>query len=219
MDIEYQIKYGNRKTVALCIERDATILVYSPHWFPIEKINEFIERKKWWIYSKLSKKDTQRKQEAPFSSWTTIPYLGKNYKLDIVDEEIKWVVFNQKFSLSRSNSSNAEKLIEIWQKGKALEKVRERVEHYSQKMGVSYNQIKLSNAKYKWWSCTASWNIIFNWKIIQLPTFVIDYIIVHELSHRFEMNHSERFWNIVSTHYHLYKKAKEWLKENELFIL
>lgn len=219
MDIDFQVKYGNRKTIALCINRDASILVYSPHWLALEKINEFVERKKEWIYGKLYQRADMVNNQSPYISGKSLMYLGKNYKLDLSDEDFEGVKFHNKFSVSRSNSSSIEDIIKDWYKDEAMKRVVERVHSYSQQMGASFNELKLSEAKYKWWSCTSKKNLIFNWKIIQLPLFVIDYIIVHELSHTFEMNHSAKFWNIVSVNYPWFEKAREWLKKNELYIL
>ena len=68
--------------------------------------------------------------------------------------------------------------------------------------------------KYRWGSCTPNDNIIFNWRLIKAPMFVIDYVIVHELAHLIEPNHTPRFWNIVRAQIANLDKVKSWLKEN-----
>ncbi len=68
--------------------------------------------------------------------------------------------------------------------------------------------------KYRWGSCTPSNNIIFNWRIIKAPMYVLEYLVAHELVHLMENNHTPRFWTILSIQVPNYLKAKKWLKEN-----
>ena len=68
--------------------------------------------------------------------------------------------------------------------------------------------------RYRWGSCTPKNNLNFNWRIIKAPLFVIRYIVVHELIHLIESNHTPKFWNILSIQVPDYQKAKDWLKRN-----
>lgn len=220
MTIDFTIKYWNRKTIGLCVERDSSIFVYCPFWLSIEKINDFVERKKFWIYKKLKERDEiKEKKEKKYYSGSSLMYLGKNYQVDFIDSDIEWIKYANKIFISNQNRDNADKIINNWYKEKAKEKIISRVKKYASEMWVSYWEIKLTEAKYRWWSCTSKHNLNFNWKLIKTPQFVIDYVIVHELAHTLEFNHSDRFWNIVMLNCTHYKKAKEWLKENEKIIL
>ena len=67
--------------------------------------------------------------------------------------------------------------------------------------------------RYRWGSCTPANNIIFNWRIIKAPIYVVSYLVAHELVHLLETNHTPRFWNILSIQVPEYQKAKKWLKE------
>ena len=75
-----------------------------------------------------------------------------------------------------------------------------------------YKEAKIGDSKLRWGSCTPNDNVIFNWRLIKAPMFVIDYVIVHELAHLLESNHTPRFWNIVKAQIADTEKAKEWLK-------
>ena len=79
-------------------------------------------------------------------------------------------------------------------------------------MGVRYNDILISDLKYRWGSCTPKNNLNFNWRLIKAPMRVIEYIIVHELTHLLEPNHTADFWAIVRNQLPDYLKSKEWLK-------
>jgi len=87
---------------------------------------------------------------------------------------------------------------------------------YAAKMDVSFEKIRLNSAKTRWGSCGPHGNLSFNWKLIQAPTEILDYVVVHELAHLIERNHSPRFWAKVAEFCPGYKSAKRWLKENKL---
>ncbi|MCK9363349.1 MAG: DUF45 domain-containing protein [Syntrophales bacterium] len=84
----------------------------------------------------------------------------------------------------------------------------------ARELGVNVAGIKIKDSRYRWGSCTVKNNVGFNWRLIKAPMFVIDYVIVHELAHLIETNHTPRFWNVVRTQAPMMDKAKVWLKEN-----
>lgn len=96
----------------------------------------------------------------------------------------------------------------------ALQVIPQRVKFFAEKMGVSYGRITIRNQKSKWGSCTSKGNLNFNCLLMLAPPEVVDAIVVHELAHRKEMNHSPRFYEEVLRVYPDYKKWDRWLKEN-----
>lgn len=88
------------------------------------------------------------------------------------------------------------------------------VKKYADLMGVTYNRIIIRHQKTRWGSCTKTGNLSFNCLIMKMPETVRDYVIVHELAHRKELNHSTKFWTIVAEYCPWYKEAKLWLKDN-----
>jgi len=89
-----------------------------------------------------------------------------------------------------------------------------RVKRHARNLGVEFSKVMISDLKYRWGSCTPKNNLNFNWKLIKAPIYVVDYVIVHELAHLLESNHTRRFWNIVETQVPGHTKAKTWLKEH-----
>jgi predicted metal-dependent hydrolase len=216
MQFEYQIKFSKRKTLTIIVERDRKIIVRAPENTSTEKIEEILQSKKQWLNEKINhaQKYPVDNQAKEFISGETLMYLGKNYQLLVVDEAIEGIDFEQRFRISKVNQPNANAIFKKWYLQQALKLIEPLATIYAKNLGVFYNQIKTSEMKYRWGSCTPANNIIFNWRIIKAPMYVVEYLVAHELVHLMENNHTPRFWNILSIQVPNYLKAKKWLKEN-----
>lgn len=93
-----------------------------------------------------------------------------------------------------------------------------RVEHWAKVTGLNFNNLRIKDLKSKWGSCSSLRNINLNWQLVLLSEHLIDYVIVHELMHLREMNHSARFWNWVGKYFPEYKRAKAQLKEEQWMV-
>jgi predicted metal-dependent hydrolase len=216
MDLNYQIIFSKRKTATISVERDRKVIIRVPEGLSELKINELILSKEKWIIEKLNhnQKYNPTSSKKEFVSGETLNYLGRNYQLQITDSKIDSIIFDNRFLISKSNQSQANKLFKEWYKLKAIEKIKPITRKFAKNLGVSYKEIKISEMKYRWGSCTTGGNLLFNWRIIKAPLYVVEYVIVHELAHLIEHNHSDNFWNIVSVQLPNYNKAKDWLKMN-----
>ena len=101
-----------------------------------------------------------------------------------------------------------------WYKDSFGDIVRERIEKYSPELNVAPAKIFIKNQKTRWGSCSTKGNINLNWLLVMTPLEIIDYVIVHELSHLKVMNHSQEFWTLVESILTDYKERRKWLKEN-----
>jgi predicted metal-dependent hydrolase len=100
-----------------------------------------------------------------------------------------------------------------WYISRAKEKILARAEQHARELGVEFTTAKIVDNRYRWGSCTVKNTVNFNWRLIKAPMFVIDYVIVHELVHLMETNHTSDFWSIVRANAPTMEKAKAWLKE------
>ena len=87
---------------------------------------------------------------------------------------------------------------------------------YASKMGVRFEKIRLNSARTRWGSCGPKGNLSFNWRLIQAPVEILDYVVIHELAHLIERNHSKRFWAKVAEFCPNYHAARDWLKKNKI---
>ncbi len=140
---------------------------------------------------------------------------------DLSDEQIRrfvqrhttWILNRQK-KAGEIKKKHAEITDEQRAKGIAEAKIRipQRVAYYAQKMGITYNRITIREQKTRWGSCSSKGNLNFNWKLVLMPEQVLDYVVVHELAHRREMNHSPQFWKIVEQELPDYRERRKYLK-------
>jgi len=216
MDLQYEIKYSDRKTITITVERDRSVVVRAPLNTSSETIHKLVEKKKHLIFKKINgiNKYPVPKPYKEFVSGESILLLGRHYKLQIINENFEGVKFDNNFLISRSNKLKANNLLKEYYIHQAEEKIIPRVIRFAERLGVQYKKISILDLKYRWGSCTPKHNLNFNWRIIMAPVYVIDYIIVHELAHLIEPNHTPEFWNIISVQLPDYKKAKSWLKQN-----
>ena len=96
----------------------------------------------------------------------------------------------------------------------AAEAIKARCRYYAPVMGVSYGTVTIREQKTRWGSCSAKGNLNFNWKLVLMPPEILDYVVVHELAHRIQMNHSAAFWAEVGKILPDYKERRQWLKVN-----
>lgn len=216
MDLDYRIIYSKRKTIGLTVERDRSIVVRAPVNTSDEAIRQAIEAKKLWLYEKVnhSQKYPPKPMRKEFVTGETLMYLGRHYRLEITDDAEPGVRFQNRFYISRRQQPVAGPVLREWYMARAREKLTPRIGHFASAMGVEYERIMISDLKVRWASCTPKNNLNFNWRIIKAPVYVIDYLIVHELAHLIEPNHSKSFWNIVAVQIPRYAAAKEWLREH-----
>jgi len=97
---------------------------------------------------------------------------------------------------------------------KARERIGQRIAYFAALMGVTYRRISIRSAKTRWGSCSSEGNLNFHWKLVLMPEHVMDYVVIHELAHRKEMNHSARFYAVVAQQMPDYKVWQSWLKEH-----
>jgi predicted metal-dependent hydrolase/integrase len=199
------------------VERDRSVVVHVPEGTSDEKIQSIVESKRNWIYEKT--RHPQKFHTIPHPPGKELVngesalYLGRNYQIELRND-ISDIQFENRFLIPSSISHEKRHVLQKWYVEKAKEKILPRVKSFASNLGVSFSDAKIVNNRYRWGSCTMNDNVNLNWRLIKAPIFVIDYVIIHELAHFLETNHTPRFWNIVRTQSANTEKAKQWLLEH-----
>ncbi len=209
----FVLQRSNRKTLSLVITPDAKLYVKAPHKISLTKIQEFIKAKQKWINKTLAKIEALNSKRDKLRRTNKIILFGREYDIKL-DETVSTVSIVDNTCILPKNLTIKQSLINFY-KQQLWEYLDQAVPKFSAKMNLSYNKLKITNAQKRFGSCNNRKTICFSWLNAILPTWVIDYIIVHELAHLKEMNHSRNFWNIVQTHYPNYKLAKQYIKQNQ----
>lgn len=209
--IEYTVKRTLRKTVAISIDAEGKVLVKAPMKLSLSFIDGFVSSKKDWIAKTLQKIENNA-EERKKSVLESVRFLGKVYPIKFTSAST--VSFNGKyFLLPRGEKQEQMHKISEWMRREAKEILDFRVDHYSRIMHVGAKSVKISNAKTRWGSCSSLQNLNFSWKLLFASGRAVDYVVVHELAHLMEMNHSNRFWNIVESNVPDYRSAQQELKQ------
>lgn len=219
MDLSYTIKRSaKRRKLTITVERDRSVVVHAPEGTPEEKIHEVVESRRQWIYEKTG--HVQKYQELPHPpgkelvSGESALYLGRNYRIEVKNQGLSQIQFDHRFLIPATHAGKRKEVLRQWYIERAKEKILPRVNRHARDLGVEYAGAKIVNNRYRWGSCTVKDNVNLNWRLIKAPMFVIDYVIIHELAHLIEANHTPRFWNIVRTQTPTTEKARVWLKEH-----
>lgn len=220
--ITFNLIYRKRKTMSIEVETTGEVTVIAPVGASTDDIVEKVKSRAGWIVSKQYESkfinDTKIKREAV--SGESYMYLGRNYSLDIrIDENIDNIsvkLFQGKFVVNTytKDENLIKKAMENWYREKTLAKVKERVSYYSSYFNDEVTTVKVKEQKKRWASCTSKNELLFNWRCVMAPVFVLDYIVVHEMCHMEYKNHSKDFWNRVYAVMPDYEVRKSWLKNN-----
>ena len=208
---------SKRRSIALEIGHDGTFIVRAPHFAGERAIREFISRKRAWIdkaYHRTRERLTLVRPKQ-FIEGERFLYLGNEYALHIARGMHGKLLFEERFLLNERYLPDARILFERWYREEAFMLFTLRCKFYAGNMGVRYNSINLSGAKHRWGSCFPGGKLRFNWRLVMAPKDIIDYVVVHELAHLVEPNHSSRFWAVVDKVFRDHREAKKWLKDNQ----
>ncbi len=219
MDLAYTVQRSDkRRKLTISVERDRSVVVHAPSDATDEAIRRIVDSKRHWILEKL--RHPQKYRELPHPpgkelvNGESAAYLGRQYRIEVVAEGLDAVEFNQRFLVPASKVSQRRTALREWYVARANEKILPRVPRFAKSLGVEFKRARIVDNRYRWGSCTVKDNVNLNWRLIKAPIFVIDYVIVHELAHLIEANHTVRFWNVVRAQAPKVDQARTWLREH-----
>ena len=224
-DFEVQVNRTDRKKSASIEVENNQVVVTVPASVSDSRIRELVSKRTAWIKTKL-KEEISRPPPKPkeFVSGETLPYLGKNYRLKVQTGSSTSVGMYKGYLVVevpdevQDRDQTIRSLLEGWYQSHAEKRLKEKTDRFSEIVGVTPKSVSVCSYKSRWGSCSVSGDLSYNWRIILAPHRIVDYVVVHELCHLLEHNHSPRYWKHVAHHVPEYKDCREWLKHNELMI-
>ncbi|MDR4517346.1 MAG: M48 family metallopeptidase [Nitrosomonas sp.] len=223
--IDYRLKRTRRRTIGLKIDHEGlqvSVPFDFPRGYPYAQIDMLLQSRADWILKKLDawQNKKQLNHAGALQNQALYPLLGDLWRPEIeISGQIQMVPVVGNGTTKppdlalQITPEQLQKWIHAWYRQQALICFGERIELYADKLGVPKPPFKLSNAKTRWGSCNSRGMVRLNWRLVQLPLHVVDYVVAHELCHLIEMNHSPRFWQRVAAIYPDYQRARAKLRE------
>ncbi len=205
-----------RRSIGLLVTDNGDILVRAPHRAAEKDILEILRKNRSWLESKLAESLKLKEESAPrrFVDGENFLFLGKEYPLRINRKASKFFSEENGFEISEDYLPQAKEMFESWYKRQAKRLIIPRLMEIGKAFERNDIAPRISSAGTRWGSCSIDGSIRINWRLIQAPQEIIDYVIIHELSHLIEMNHSERFWETVGKYIPDFVMRRKYLREN-----
>lgn len=207
----------------MCIRVDRSgISVVSPINQEINSVKNFISNNNSWILKKIifyAKLNSKLEYGRLLNN--EIIYLGKKYKLKFVKDTFQYAVLSEnlmKITFHVKDRRTYRRNIVNWYRQQTKKLLDERVPFFGKKLSISYGKVSIRSQKLRWGSCSKEGNLNFNLLLSALPLNIIDYIIIHELFHLVEFNHSDHFWKLVEHAFPTYKDCRTWLRINGSYL-
>jgi hypothetical protein len=215
-DIPYTLIRSRRKSFAIIVGNDAGVTVRAPLRATHAQVQAVLASKARWIRERQEQVRQAASAHPPrrFSEGELFPFLGVDYPLAILERASPLLHLDGRFELARQAQSRAPQVFESWYKEQARRYFNQRLLHFAKLHRLGFRRLRLSNARTRWGSCSSLGDINLVWRLVMAPPEIIDYVIVHELAHRVERNHSSRYWKQVETMMPDYRSRRLWLKKN-----
>ena len=212
---------ARRKTVGITVDRDGSLILRSPIDCTLEQLERIVKAKLVWTYSRLAEKKLVFRAPRPkkFINGEGFYYLGESYRLLLVNplsthNIIPLRLEDNWFMLRVDERQRAEQHFAFWYTNQARQWIGSRVARFAGRVDVQPKQVHVRDLGFRWGFCSSRDEINFHWRTILLPPHIIDYLIVHELVHLKEKNHSRQFWRRLERVIPDYVQRRDWLLVN-----
>ena len=219
--ISCEIIKRKRKTMEIQIQSDGSLRVLVPKGLKADKIRKAIEEKEHWIAKKIVEINHREIPEVPVFQRGELHYgFGNTKPITFLEapesEKLKVRLTGKGFGISGQDFSQerVREALEQWYRLQTEKRVIFFMKKYRNSLPRP-TKIQIKTQKKRWGSCNHKGKVMFNWKLSMAPAWVLEYLVVHELSHIEEFNHSKNFWNLVRKTYPRCDEARRWLKENQ----
>ena len=194
---------SERTTIEITVERDASLVLKAPSDTTIERATQFVIDKRQWVYRKLAEKDalTGPLITKQFVEGEGFAYLGRSYRLTLSEQVADVRLERGRFQMNPSQAGEGAAAMRRWYTSTGSQWLAKRVRPWAARRGEDTIEVAVRDLGYRWGSARpveGPQSINIHWAALQLPPSLIDYILVHELAHLHEINHTPEFWAIVA---------------------
>lgn len=224
MSIPVDVRRSDKaRRLSMRMDTDLVLRVTVPRRCSERRVSEFLEDQRRWVFKAYTQLHRKKRKSfsLSFGHGDSIPFLGEWYTLEVLpgssgsvevlDDVIRvWA--------SQGNSKLVRSKLLRFYRAKAREVISESVAYYARLLGLQYANITIRDQKTRWGSCSSNGNLNFSYRLVMTPIKILEYVVVHELCHLVHMNHSKKFWGLVSTVIPDYKERRNWLKDTGVLI-
>ncbi|MGH9176546.1 MAG: M48 family metallopeptidase [Vicinamibacterales bacterium] len=208
------VRHRRARRYILRMLPDGTLRVTLPRWGARRDARAFVEASRAWIAKQREQRRVPPAVPEPWSDGTRFLFDGREAHIEL-DRSSKrlsvWCEGAALVTLSPVRGS-VRHAVEAWMRGRAKAELPEALLARATAHGIDVPRVSVRNQRSRWGACSPSGTITLNWRLMQTPPFVRDYVLLHELMHRREMNHSRRFWRLVSACCPRHAEARRWLR-------
>ena len=215
MTKDYTIKYSKRKTMGLYITKNAEIEVRVPHGTPQKVVADFVDQHQQWINTHHGAVAQQVAEREDFALrfGAKLLFLGHEFPLEPVEKPAFGFDGQHFYAYAQMSAEELRTSLVGVYRTLAKKVLSDIVEEMAKHMGLKPKAVKINAARSRWGSCSSAGNLNFSWYLVMAEEATIRYVVVHELAHLIEMNHSPNFWRIVEQVLPNYKAEREKLKK------
>lgn len=214
-ELNFEVRRSaRRRTLGITVERSGGLLLHVPQSAENDEIVQWTNHKLLWVYTKLSARQGKPERSEPeFVTGEGFFYLGRSYRLKIAKNCVDSFSFDEgRFVLRQDLRAKAPALFRAWYIRTGSEWVRDRVRALTRRTGKSPSRVDVRELGYRWGSCGKHNVLLFNWRLLQLPVRMIDYVVVHELVHLIQARHDKQFWDSLDRALPDWRERKEDLR-------
>jgi len=219
-DLTFKVRESSqRRTLEIIVDRDGSLVLATPPAVPMETLEQFVDQNRVWIYTKLEEKQTQARPKSPreYVSGEGFPYLGRSYRLKLVDgvrRQPPLRLYRSRFELRRDALPEARDCFIRWYTIHLRPVLDRHIAALANRIGADPREVHIQDLGYRWASCNKRRHLYFHWRVAMLPYSMIEYLVAHELVHLIERSHTPAFWERLERVIPDHADRQRWLKEH-----
>jgi len=222
-DLQVEVRRSpRRRTVDLIVDRLGEVVINIPESLPLQELESIVRRKQEWIYTKLGQKEIVLRSGGgkEYVTGEGFHYLGKKYRLRLLDSGDVAAnipplrLLNGRFLMPRSVVSDGRNHFIKWYMRQGQAWISDAIETLKERVLAEPRTITVRDLQFRWGSCNAAGDLYFHWRVILLPANIVRYLVLHELVHLREHNHSPAFYEHLRRAAPEYREIEDWLEAN-----